>query len=50
MQKLNANIKFKLYLRWFDYMDIKILDNKKVRKFIVLSYNTSQKNTFLSYT
>jgi len=27
--KLNANIKFKLSLGWFKYVDIKSLDNNK---------------------
>jgi hypothetical protein len=31
--KCNANIKFKLNLRWFKYMNIKILDNYMVIKF-----------------
>ncbi len=30
MPKFNANIRFKLILRWFKYVDIKMLYNNKV--------------------
>jgi hypothetical protein len=34
MAKFNSNIKFKLSLGWFKYMDIKILDNNKMENLI----------------
>lgn len=38
MLKFNANIKFKLNLGWFKYLNIKNLNNNKMRKIIVLSH------------
>jgi hypothetical protein len=38
MPKFNPNIKFKLSLDWFKYVDIKILDNNKVENLKVSSH------------
>ncbi len=43
--KLNANIKFKLSLGWFKYVDIKSLDNNKVQQTKTLSHTTPPNNT-----
>jgi hypothetical protein len=40
MPKFNANIKFKLNLRCFKYMSIKILDNNEIGKNKTPSHNT----------
>lgn len=41
MPKFNAKIRFKLILRWFKYVDIKMLYNNKVGKFKDPSHDTS---------
>jgi hypothetical protein len=40
MSKFNANIKFKLNLKKFKNVDIRNLNNKRLRRFLIPLYNT----------
>jgi hypothetical protein len=43
--KLSKQIKFKIILRWIKYVDIRILDNKRVQKLKTPSRNAPPNNT-----
>jgi hypothetical protein len=49
MPKFNANIKFKLSLGWFKYMDIKILDNNKMENLIFPHILPPHSNLFYAH-